>query len=90
MCSSDLLGDEYKHIRYSEEVDRVYKWIKFTAPYKDPLYTIVEISTEGFIKMSDKNSSYVGPSPWDLGYPEHLKKLVKPQITERLMEFSME
>jgi len=84
------LGDEYEHIRYSEEVDKEFKWIKYTAPYKDPLFTVVEISTEGYIKMSGKNSSYVGPSPWELGYPEHLRKLVKPQITERLMEFSME
>jgi predicted phosphodiesterase len=84
------LGDDYEYIRYSEEVDKEYKWIKFTAPYKNPLYTIVEISTEGYIKMSGKNSSYVGPSPWELGYPEHLKKFVRPQITEREMKFSME
>ncbi len=84
------LGDEYEHIRYSEEVDKDFKWIKFTAPYKDPLFTVVEISTAGFIKMSGKNSSYVGPSPWELGYPEHLRKFVRPQITERVMEFSME
>lgn len=84
------LGDDYEHIRYSEEVDKDFRWIKFTAPYKDPLYTVVEISTEGYIKMSGKMSEYVGPSPWELGYPEHLKKLVKPQITERVMEFSME
>ncbi|MCK5209514.1 MAG: metallophosphoesterase, partial [Cyclobacteriaceae bacterium] len=84
------LGDEYEYIRYSEEVDKEYKWIKFTAPYKDPLFTIVEISTEGYINMSGKYSSYVGPSPWELGYPVHLKKFVNPQITERLMKFSME
>ena len=83
------LGEEYEHIRYSEEVDKGFKWIKFTAPYKDPLYTVVEISTEGYIKMSGKKSEYVGPSPWDLGYPEHLKKFVRPEITDRVMEFSM-
>ncbi len=84
------LGEEYEYIRYSEEVDKEYKWIKFTAPYKDPLYTIVEISTKGFIKILGKKSEYVGPSPWELGYPDHLRKYVKPQITERLMKFSME
>ncbi|MCD6596148.1 MAG: metallophosphoesterase [Bacteroidales bacterium] len=84
------LGEEYEHIRYSEEVDKEYKWIKFTAPYKEPLYTIVEISTKGYIKMSGKKSEYVGPSPWELGYPEHLRKYVKPQITERLMKFPTE
>ena len=84
------LGEEYEYLRYSKEVDKKFRWIKFTAPYRDPLYTVVEISTEGYIKMSGKKSEYVGPSPWELGYPEHLKKYVRPQITERLMKFSME
>ncbi len=84
------LGDEYESVRYSKEVDKDFKWIKYTAPYKDPLFTVVEISTEGYIKMSGKKSEFVGPSPWELGYPEHLKKYVKPQIIERFMEFKME
>lgn len=81
------LGEEYEHVRYSAEVDKNYKWIKYTAPYKDPLFTVVEISTDGHIKMSGKYSSYVGPSPWELGYPEHLKQFVKPQITRRDLKF---
>lgn len=82
------LGEEYENIRYSKEVDKNFKWIKYTAPYKDPLYTVVEISTDGYIKMSGKKSEFVGPSPWVLGYPDHLKKYVKPEITERVMKFS--
>ncbi|SEJ36930.1 Calcineurin-like phosphoesterase [Cyclobacterium xiamenense] len=81
------LGEEYAHIRYSEAVDKDFRWIKYTAPYKDPLFTVVEISTEGFIKIAGSYSEYVGPSPWELGYPEHLKEVVKPQITERYLEF---
>ncbi len=84
------LGEKYGHIRYSDEVDKNFKWIKYTAPYKDPLFTVVEIATDGkggAIKMSGKYSSYVGPSPWEIGYPERLKKYVKPQITERVMKF---
>lgn len=81
------LGKEYEHVRYSDQVDANYKWIKYTAPYKDPLFTIVEISTEGYIKIAGNYSSYVGPSPWELGYPEHLKEYVKPQITERYLEY---
>ncbi len=87
--SYNWLGEEYEHIRYSDEVDKEFEWIKFTAPYKGPLYTLVEISTDGHIHMTGKYSEYVGPSPWELGYPGKLKKYVKPQITERDMEFSM-
>jgi 3',5'-cyclic-AMP phosphodiesterase len=81
------LGEEYAQIRYSDEVDSLYRWIKYTAPYKDPLYTIVEISTKGYIKIAGKYSEWVGLSPWECGYPDHLKEFVKPQITERLLEF---
>ncbi|MBK7106931.1 MAG: metallophosphoesterase [Ignavibacteriae bacterium] len=84
------LGEEYEFIRYSEEIDKKFKWIKYTAPYKDPLFTIVEISSEGFIKIVGKKSEYVGPSPWELGYPEHLRKFVKSEITERYLEFTLE
>jgi len=84
------LGEEYGYIRYSEEVDKNFKWIKYTAPYKDPLFSVVEISTAGYIKMSGKKSEYVGPSPWQLGYPEYLKKYVRPEISERLLKFSVE
>jgi len=83
------LGEEYEHVRYNDEVDRNFKWIKYTAPYKDPLFTVVEISTAGYIKISGKYSEYVGPSPWELGYPMHLKDYVKPQITERFLEFKL-
>jgi len=79
------LGEEYEHNTYGKEIDKDFRWIKYTAPYKDPLFTFVEISTEGYIKMSGKKSEYVGPSPWELGYPEHLKKYVKPKIKERFL-----
>jgi len=81
------LGDKYEHIRYSEAVDKEFKWIKYTAPYKDPLFTVVEISTDGTIKMTGKKSEYVGPSPWELGYPESFKKYIKPEIIARDLRF---
>ena len=84
------LGEEYASVRYGDEVDKKYKWIKYTAPYKDPLYTVVEISTAGYIRITGKHTSYEGFSPWDLGYPEHLKEYVKPQITGRLLKFNMD
>jgi predicted phosphodiesterase len=83
------LGEEYAYIRYSEEVDKNFKWIKYTAPYKDPLFTIVEISTEGYIRITGKKSEWVGPSPWEVGYPEEHKPYTAPQITERELHFKL-
>ena len=83
------LGDKYTHVRYSDEVDRNFKWIKYTAPFKEPLFTVVEISTKGTIKIAGKKSEWVGPTPWDLGYPEALKKYMRPAITERKLKFTL-
>jgi 3',5'-cyclic-AMP phosphodiesterase len=83
------LGDNYQHIRYSEEVDKNFKWIKYTAPFKEPLFTTVEISTKGTIKIAGKKTEWVGPSPWELGYPEELKNYMRPEISKRNLKFSL-
>ncbi|WP_128545153.1 metallophosphoesterase family protein [Larkinella soli] len=81
------LGEEYGHVRYSPEVDKNYKWIKYTAPYKDPLFTVVEISGDGRIRMSGKKTEWVGPSPWQVGYPEKDKAYIVPEIRARELRF---
>lgn len=81
------LGEEYGHIRYSDEVDKNFKWIKYTAPYKDPLFTVVEISTKGTITMSGKKSAWVGPSPKEVGFPQENKDYDIPEIRARTLRF---
>jgi hypothetical protein len=83
------LGDNYVHIRYSEEVDKNFKWIKYTAPFKEPLFTTVEISSKGTIKIAGKKTEWVGPSPWEIGYPESKKKYMRPAISKRNLKFSL-
>ncbi|TFH00186.1 MAG: metallophosphoesterase [Calditrichales bacterium] len=83
----EWLGEEYGHIRYSEEVDKDFKWIKYTAPYKDPLFTVVEISMDGYIRIAGKKSEWVGPSPWEVGYPEENRPYTVPEIRPRNLHF---
>jgi predicted phosphodiesterase len=87
--SYQWLGEEYPHVRYSEEVDKNFKWIKYTAPYKDPLFAVVEISTGGYIKITGRKSEYVGPSPWEIGFPEEKKPYFRPEITSRNLPFTL-
>lgn len=81
------LGEGYEQIRYSPAVDKNFKWIKYTAPFKDPLFTTVEISSKGFIKIAGKTSEWVGPSPFEIGYPERMKRYMRPAITKRTLKF---
>lgn len=80
------MGEEYEYIRYAEEVDEEFKWIKYTAPYQDPLFALVEISSDGMIEIFGKSTSYVGPSPWELGYPIADKAYIRPAITSRKLK----
>jgi 3',5'-cyclic-AMP phosphodiesterase len=83
------LGENYTHLQYDDEVDKNFKWIKYTAPFKDPLFTVVEISTKGNIKIAGKKSEWVGKTPWELGYPESQKKYMRPAISGRKLTFTL-
>ena len=62
------LGGNYLQVRYSEEIDSRYPYIKYTVPYKDPLYAMVTIDRRrGFLQIEGVRSEFVGPSPWELG-----------------------
>jgi len=65
--SNQWLGDKYKHNRYSKEVDEKYPWVKYTAPYKDPLWAIVDISLNKTLKIEGRKSEFVKPGPKELG-----------------------
>ncbi|MCL3782022.1 alkaline phosphatase [Prolixibacteraceae bacterium JC049] len=67
--SYNWLGNNFKHIRYSKEIDKKHPWIKYTAPFKDPLYAFVKIDGSS-IKIKGKKTKYVGPSPSELNYPK--------------------
>ncbi len=88
--SYQWMGEAFTHIRYSPDVDKNFKWIKYTAPHKEPLFTIVEISTEGYIQIEGKQTEWEGPSPWELGYPKSLMKYVRPAISKRLLKFDLD
>lgn len=65
--SYNWLGDKYKHIRYSEDVDKSHEWIKYTVPYKDPIWAYAEISSDNTFRLYGRKTEFVGPSPQELG-----------------------
>ncbi len=81
--SNYWMGEDYVFIRYSDEIDKQYPAIKYTAPYKDSLYAIITITNDK-IKIEGKESEFVGPSPRELGYPVEKKKgTIEPIIKSR-------
>ena len=65
--SYQWLGEEFQQIRYSKEIDEKYPWIKYTVPYKDPIWAIADFSDDNTFRLFGKLTEFVGPSPEDLG-----------------------
>lgn len=78
------MGEKYKHIRYSEEVDEKHPSIKMTAPYVDPIWAFLTIYPSGEFEIAGKKTQFLKPSPKDLGMAE-LERIypVVPQISSR-------
>jgi calcineurin-like phosphoesterase family protein len=64
------VGDDFQYVRYSEEIDKNYPWIKYTIPYRDPLFTFVEVDPAGYLSLEPKSTEFVGPGPKEMGGPE--------------------
>jgi len=84
--SYNWVGDNYQVIRYSEEINEQYPWIKYTIPYADPLYAFVEIDNHA-ITIEGKETSFVGPGPEELGMPQPpVYNPIVPRISDRKLK----
>ncbi|MCG8306807.1 MAG: metallophosphoesterase [Cytophagales bacterium] len=77
------VGEDYLKIRYGEEIDKKFPWIKYTIPYKDPLFTFLEIDPAGILKIEPRSTEFVGPGPEELGMPARaLNDPIVPKISD--------
>ncbi len=82
-ASNIWIGHEYDCIRYSETISRMYPHMKGTAPYWDALFAVIEIDEAG-IHVRGRKSSFVGPSPYELGFPpERFYHRIRPVVRDR-------
>lgn len=52
--------------RFGPEIDEKYPNIKYTAPYKDPVFAVVTMDDSG-MQIKGRQSEFVGPTPEELG-----------------------
>ncbi len=82
--SYQWLGEKYQYIRYGKEVDKGHPWIKYTAPYKDPIWAFAEITSHGTFRLDGMSTEFVGPSPEKLGMNKYEYGFPNlPQISDR-------
>ena len=82
------IGEKYQRERYSKEIDEKYPNLRYTIPYKDPLWAVMTIYDDGEIFIEGRKSEFVGPSPsemgiglYDEGYP------IVPFISDRQLKY---
>lgn len=80
------MGSKYTHIRYSDEVDKAHPYIKYTAPYREPVFAIVTLQADGRMEIEGTWTDWVGPSPSDVGYPQDKDDRIVPGIRDRRLE----
>lgn len=82
------VGGDYQKIRYSPEIDASHPWIKYTVPYRDPIYALVTVDpARGAMRIDGKKSEFVGPAPWDLG--ETREHWDAPTLTASVSDWRM-
>lgn len=84
--SYSWVGGDFQRVRYSAEVDASHPWIKYTAPYRDPLWMTVTLDPRGGLALSGVRSAWVGPSPQELGVPDRgWAQHTVPRIEDRTL-----
>ena len=66
------VGADYRRQRYGEEIHRAHPSLANTVPYRDPLFTFLDIDpAAGTFSLSARATSWVGESPREMGqlYP---------------------
>jgi predicted phosphodiesterase len=82
-ASNVWIGHEYDCVRYSETISKLYHHITATAPYWDALFAMITIDDKG-IHVKGRKSSFVGPSPYELGFPkEKFYHISRPVVRDR-------
>ena len=62
------VGGPYKHESYSKDIHASHRWIEYTCPYRDPLFTMLTIDPANqSVKVRGTASEWVGPAPDVLG-----------------------
>ncbi len=76
-ASYKWVGGSYRNKSYPAEVHSKFRWVEYTCPYRDSLFTTLTIDpASGSIDVKGRESRWVGKSPSQLGIA------AKPDLTE--------
>lgn len=91
--SASYVWVDRKHDNYGQQLQAAHPWLANTCPYADPLWATLTFDfVAGEILLEGRESTWVGPDPWELGIAEddyqRSRKLSRPAITGRTIEIA--
>ena len=88
-AANSWLGEEYAHETYGAEIDAAYPFIRYTAPYRESLFTMVELDPDArTIVVEGAETGFVGKSPQELGHSGMTGGFaMAPRISRREISF---
>ncbi len=79
------VGSKLEHSgRYSEEIEKSFPNLKYTLPYQKSVFALIEINSNGTIKIEGVESGFVKPDPEELGAKENAYTAT---ISNRILNF---
>ena len=69
--SNHWIGTKFVQNRFSDEIEAAFPNLKYTFPYQNPLYAIVELNNKGAY-VEGKTGEFIKPGPTDMGCNEEL------------------
>ncbi len=82
-ASNIWIGHKYDCVRYSETISKIYHHMTGCAPYMNTLYAVITVDGDA-IRVRGVKSRFVGPSPYDLGFPRTASyHISRPCIRDR-------
>ena len=84
-ASYKWVGGSYRNKSYPAEVHSKFRWVEYTCPYRDCLFTTLTIDpVNGRIDVRGRESQWVGKSPSQLGVPAKPNQIEGKEICPKI------
>jgi len=90
-ASYKWVGGSYRNKSYAPEVHAKFRWVEYTCPYRDSLFTTLTVDpANARITVQGRDSKWVGKSPAELGIANKPNltdgKEIVPRIRSRMIQ----
>ena len=76
------LGGDHRRVRFPAHIEQAHPYVSYTAPYRDPLYTVLTLDPDtDTMSLEGATSQFIPPTPAEMEHADAAN--MKPVISER-------